>query len=227
MNFKLHKKLQHLACLFVLGGSLAGSLAYANEQDAEAIERGRAATVACVACHQADGSGMNNQGAEPWPRLSGISAGYLVKQLEDFRSGQRVNPSMEPFAKMLTEEQIPDVAAYYASLEVVPADSTPEVEQALLERGKQLALRGDWNNYIVACVSCHGPGNQGVGDDFPNIAGQHPAYIATQLQAWKAGKRGNDPLGLMKDIANRMSDEDIQAVAAWLGQQPAVSVDNH
>src|SRR5690625_7149299 len=125
---------------------------------------------------------------------------------------------------MLNDDQLGDVAAYYASLEVV-ATEPEEADPKLLERGRELALHGDWDRYIVACVSCHGPGNHGVGSVFPNISGQHPAYIATQLKAWKNGERDNDPLGLMKSIAQRMSDEDIHAVSAWLGQQPVLSTE--
>ena len=204
-----------------LGVGLLGHAAWAEELDPEAIERGKAATVACVACHQADGSGMNNEGAEPWPRLTGLHPDYIVTQLKDFKEGRRTNPSMQPFANMLADDQLADVAAYYASLEVVTAEPV-EAPAELLERGRELALNGDWDRYIIACVSCHGPGNHGVGGTFPNISGQHPAYIVAQLQAWKAGERENDPLGLMKSIAQRMTDEDIQAVAAWLGQQPVL-----
>lgn len=204
--------------------AMAG-VAWADQPDAEAIERGKAATVACVACHQADGSGMNNEGAESWPRLAGLHPDYIVAQLQDYREGRRSNPSMEPFAKMLSDNQLGDVAAYYASLEVVESKPAQGVDPEVLERGRKLALNGDWDRYIVACVSCHGPGNHGVGSIFPNISGQHPAYIATQLKAWKNGERDNDFLGLMKSIAKRMTDDDIHAVSAWLGQQPVLSTE--
>ena len=205
----------------VLAGLAFVPFAQAETLDPEAIERGKAATVACVACHQADGSGMNNEGAESWPRLTGLHPDYIVGQLRDFKEGRRSNVSMNPFANMLADDQLDDVAAYYASLEVVVAEP-PAATDEQLARGKQLALQGDWDRYIVACVSCHGPGNHGVGATFPNISGQHPAYIVTQLQAWKNGERSNDPLNLMKSIAQRMSDDDIEAVAAWLGQQPVL-----
>lgn len=218
----LQKSLSRYGAAVAIGGMVLSPGAWAEQPDAEAIERGKAATVACVACHQADGSGMNNEGAESWPRLTGLHPDYIVAQLRDFREGRRSNPSMDPFAKMLSDDQLEDVAVYYASLEVVAPEADSEVAPEILERGRQLALQGDWDRYIVACVSCHGPGNHGVGTTFPNISGQHPAYIATQLTAWKNGSRGNDPLGLMKSIAQRMSDDDIHAVSAWLGQQPVL-----
>lgn len=138
----------------------------------------------CTACHQADGSGKNVPGGESWPRLAGLDAAYIAKQLHDYQSGERSNASMMPFANMLDEQQIADVAAYYASL----------------------------------------PATQGAGEVFPGIAGQHAGYIKAQLQAWKAGTRNNDTQDLMGSIARRMSDDDIQAVAAWLaGQKPVAN----
>ncbi|MCK0165701.1 c-type cytochrome [Marinobacter sp. S6332] len=93
--------------------------------------------------------------------------------------------------------------------------------EATLKRGKQLAERGDWSRYVVSCKSCHGADNQGAGAVFPGIAGQHAGYIKTQLQAWRAGTRKNDTQDLMGSIARRMSDDDINAVAAWLASQSA------
>src|SRR5690606_8409465 len=89
----------------------------------------------------------------------------------------------------------------------------------LLAHGEKLALRGDWDRYVIACVSCHGPGNAGVGSDFPRLAGQHPEYIKAQLVAYRDGIRTNDPINLMSSIAQRMNDHDIDAVSAWLGSQ--------
>ena len=185
--------------------------------------QGQAAAAICAACHQADGSGMNIPGAESWPRLAGLDASYLAKQLQDFKSGQRSSPTMQAFAQMLSDEQIPHVAAWFASL---PAPSLPSAEAhapALLERGRQLATEGDWDNYLVPCSSCHGPDNLGAGAVFPAIAGQHPAYIRDQLLNWQKGSRQNDPQQLMATVAARMSADDIQAVAAWLSTQPGAT----
>ena len=201
----------------LLGAGLAAGQALALEGDAE---RGEAAAGTCVACHQADGSGMNVPGGQSWPRLAGLDAGYIAKQLHDFQAGRRQNASMMPFANMLDDQQIADVAAYYSQLPATQGDGG-DVDEAVLARGEQIAMRGDWDEYIVSCKSCHGPGNQGVGGTFPGIAGQHAGYIESQLRAWQAGERSNDPQTLMGAIAQRMSDEDITAVAAWLASQPA------
>ncbi|MBE0486758.1 MAG: c-type cytochrome [Marinobacter sp.] len=181
--------------------------------------RGAAAAGVCAACHQADGSGMNIASGESWPRLAGLEADYIAKQLHDYKSGSRVNASMMPFANMLNDQQIADVAAHYTSLPATPGKGGESADEATFKRGQQLAERGDWSDYIVSCKSCHGPDNQGAGDIFPGIAGQHAGYIEAQLKSWKAGNRKNDPQDLMGAIARRMSDDDIHAVAAWLANQ--------
>ncbi|MGM0535026.1 MAG: c-type cytochrome [Pseudomonadota bacterium] len=204
----------------LLGLGLAAGQAQALDGDAE---RGEQAAGACVACHQADGSGMNVSGGESWPRLAGLPAAYIAKQLHDFQAGRRENTTMMPFANMLDDQQIADVAAYYSEMPVTDAQGGTDADAALLARGEQLARRGDWDAYIVSCQSCHGPGNEGAGETFPGIASQHAGYIETQLRAWKAGERSNDPQNLMGAIAGRMSDEDIRAVSAWLANQSVAS----
>ena len=205
----------------LLGLGLASGQAQA-QQEGDA-ERGQAAAGTFVACHQADGSGMNVPGGESWPRLAGLPAGYIAKQLHDFKAGRRENASMMPFASMLDAQQIADVAAYYSQMPVTEAQGGEKADAALLTRGEQLALRGDWDDYIVSCKSCHGPGNAGAGATFPGIASQHAGYIETQLRAWQAGERHNDPQNLMGAIAQRMSDGDIRAVSAWLANQSVAS----
>ncbi|WP_253939473.1 cytochrome c [Halomonas sp. THAF5a] len=186
-------------------------------------ERGQQAAATCVACHQADGSGMNIPGGESWPRLAGLPAAYIAKQLHDFKAGRRQNTTMMPFATMLDDQQIADVAVYFSQMPVTDAQGGEGADAALLARGEQLALRGDWDQYIVSCSSCHGPNNQGVGGTFPGIASQHAGYIEAQLRAWQAGERSNDPQHLMGAIAERMGDVDIRAVSAWLANQSVAS----
>lgn len=211
MNKKQWKKV----CLLI-SACLATGTALAQEGDAQ---RGQAAAATCTACHQANGSGMNIPGGESWPRLAGLDAGYIAKQLHDFKQGRRQNASMMPFAAMLSDEQIADVAAYYSQMPITPAQGGEDASDAMLTRGQQLAERGDWDDYIVSCKSCHGPGGKGAGSDFPGIASQHAGYISNQLHAWKNDARSNDPQNLMGVIAKRMSDEDIQAVSAWYATQ--------
>ncbi len=182
-------------------------------------ERGKASAAICSACHQADGNGMNIPGGESWPRLAGLDADYIYKQLVEFKGGKRVNASMAPFAMMLDDQQMKDLAVYYSKQ---PAKiSAQGTDKELLAYGKKLVTLGDWDRYIVPCGTCHGPDNKGAGENFPGIAGQHAGYIESQLVAWQEGKRDNDPQHLMLAIAERMNDRDIKAVAAWLSTQPA------
>ncbi|MEZ2623302.1 cytochrome c [Paenalcaligenes hominis] len=213
-------RLPFVSMLAAVGLSAAMSPAVAEGLDAEAIERGKASSTTCVACHQADGSGMNIPGGESWPRLAGLDRDYIVAQLKAFKDGSRNNASMLAFANMLNDEQMVDIASYYASLPV-KANTPPAVDEAVLSHGEKLATHGDWSRYIVACTTCHGVGNQGNGSVFPALAGQHPGYIAQQIKAWQDGTRKNDPQELMATIAKRMDENDIAAVSAWLAAQPA------
>lgn len=197
---------------------LAVSAAQAVEGDAKA---GAEAAAVCTACHQADGSGMNIPGGESWPRLAGLDAGYLHKQLEDFKTGSRQNATMVPFVNMLNEQQMKDIAVYYSQQPVPAVKGAENASDEQLKQGEKLAVEGDWDRYIVPCQSCHGPGNRGVGEHFPGIAGQHAGYLAEQLRNWQKGSRDNDPLHLMAAIAERLTEDDIQAVSAWLSRQPA------
>ncbi|SFR81167.1 Cytochrome c553 [Marinobacter daqiaonensis] len=197
--------------------TLPGWLQAATEGDAS---RGAEAAAVCTSCHQADGSGKHNEQGESWPQLAGLDAGYLAKQLRDYQSGRRQNATMKPFANMLSDQQIVDVAQFYSKMAPRPGQGGESASTEVLQRGRILAQRGDWSAYIVSCQSCHGPDNQGVGTVFPGIAGQHAGYIVAQLEAWQAGERTNDPQDLMGTIARRMNDDDIRAVAAWLANQP-------
>lgn len=211
------KKIRHIGKA-TIALCLAISTAYAVEGDAKA---GAEAAALCVACHQADGSGMNIPGGESWPRLAGMNAAYTYKQLVDMKAGTRESATMMPFVSMLSDQQMKDVSVYYSQMPVTPAKGGEQATEAELAHGEKLALQGDWERYIVPCSSCHGPGNQGAGDNFPGIAGQHADYIADQLRAWQKGTRDNDPQHLMAAIAERMDDQDIRAVSVWLSRQPA------
>lgn len=185
----------------------------------------RLAEEVCVACHQSNGAGMHIQDGQSWPRLAGMDADYLYKQLQDIKAGTRNSPVMTPFIALMNDQQMRDVVAYYSGLPVTAGQGGEAATPEQLARGEALAQRGDWSKYIVPCKSCHGPDNQGVASDFPALAGQNAGYIADQLRAWQAGSRDNDPQGLMKAIAERLDEQDILAVSAWLATQPARAAD--
>tara|TARA_Y100001951_G_scaffold8646_1_gene5428 strand:+ start:3957 stop:4520 length:564 start_codon:yes stop_codon:yes gene_type:complete len=169
------------------------------------------AAMACGTCHGADAMGMAAAG---FPRLAGISAGYTRKQLEDFRSGTRSNPVMQPIAAALSDEEMDAVAAM---LEARPAPVFASVGRAEKVEGvgAHLALRGAWERNIPECVACHGPAGIGVGESFPPLAGQSTQYLSAQLNAWRQGTRKNDPNDLMGHIARAMTDDEVQAVAEY------------
>jgi cytochrome c553 len=178
------------------------------------------AAPACISCHGAKGEGNPQAG---FPRLAGLSANYLAAQLNDFASGARQQPVMAPIAKAMPEDARANVAAYFASLPALDAASASASSSAVKPdaAGEQLALHGNWKSGVPACVSCHGDHGSGVGDAFPALAGQSAAYIKTQLAAWKAGTRAPGPLGLMRDIARRLSDQEADAAATYFASLPA------
>ena len=169
---------------------------------------------ACVTCHGASGQG---QLATGFPRLAGLNAAYLLRQLQSFHDATRVNPIMAPIARQLSATDRQALAAYYAGLAVSNPEGEPPADAKSLIAGEALAQRGDWNKGLPACAQCHGPKGLGVGAGFPQIAGQPSAYITAQLQAWQTGTRKNDPLGLMHGIALKLSAADIDAVAVYYG----------
>lgn len=207
-------------CLAAALALTMGAGARATTPDAAQIARAGNShgATACSACHGADGGG---QAATGFPRLAHLDAAYLLKQLDDFASGARGSAVMKPIAQALGEPGRKAMAAYYAALPLpASARSTAGTsrDDAL---GRRLALRGRWDQELPACVQCHGPHGVGVGANFPPLAGQSAKYLADQLRAWKDGTRKNDPLALMQHVSAKLSDKDIQAVAAWFAAQPA------
>lgn len=179
-------------------------------------QQGGGSVPACMSCHGAQGEGNPAAG---FPALAGLSSAYLVKQLHDLANGSRQNAIMGPMAKGLTDAQIQAVASYYSGLKPTSAASG-QGDKALLAEGRELAVNGQWNQAMPACVKCHGAGARGVDPVFPSLAGQHASYLANQLKAWQQGQRHNDPSGVMATVAEKLNDQQIQAVAAYLAALP-------
>ena len=206
-----------LAISFSLGALIVGAAASAHAADLEKgkqlVEKG-----GCVACHGVDGGG---QAAAGNPRLAGLDAAYLQKQLDDFASGTRASPVMQATTKALGADERAALAAYYSKLPIPPALAKPATPMPVADSvGAVLATRGHWDNNVPACVQCHGPAGVGVGAHFPPLAGQPAAYIVAQLRAWQQGTRHNDPLQLMQHLSSALSEKDIHAVAGWFAAQP-------
>lgn len=176
------------------------------------VTQGKGAAIACASCHGMEGAGNSAGG---YPALAQMPQAYFTKQIADFKSGTRSNAVMTPIAKALTPEDAEAAASYYAALPRPQSPSAP-ADAGMVARGENLAINGAWDRNLPACFKCHAPGGVGVAPSFPPLAGQHVGYTVSQLQAWKAGKRTNDPLMLMKTVAEKLSDDDMRAVAAYL-----------
>ncbi len=170
---------------------------------------GRGAT-ACLACHGSNGAGNAQAG---YPALAGLPEAYTIKQLGDFKNATRSHALMTPIAQAMNADEIKAAATYYAALPQVKAK--PTTAAAVTSSGAILANRGAWDRGVPPCLKCHGIDGSGVAPHFPFIAGQHAFYIAAQLKNWQTGVRRNDPLNMMKSVADKLSADEIQAVAAY------------
>jgi len=192
-----------VAVLMVLAG--AQTVAAAGDVDA-----GKAKAQACAACHGADGNSVNPD----WPNLAGQHAGYISKQLADFKAGQqRTDPIMGGQVANLSAQDMADLGTYFATL--TPAGGF--VSKKRLPLGERIYRGGNQESKVPACIACHGA--NGAGDPlagFPALSGQRPAYTAKQLRAFASGARANDPNGAMRDTSRRLTDEEIQAVSEYV-----------
>lgn len=179
---------------------------------AESGDAGKGESIAanCAACHGAKGS---NTTSNTIPRLAQQVAPYIVKQLHDFKSGARKNSIMSTMASMLSDQGMLDVAAYFSGQKMAAGKSGNE---SLAEQGRRIYSGGVSASSVPACASCHGADGAGVTPAYPRLAGQHGAYIVAQLKAFKAKDRTNDMSSVMRDIAGRLDDHQIEAVAEYL-----------
>ncbi|MET0070115.1 MAG: c-type cytochrome [Candidatus Thiodiazotropha sp.] len=206
----------------ILGAvSLSVSLLFASSPLLAAgnIEAGKEKSKVCMACHMADGNSINPE----WPKIAGQIPSYVVKQLQDFKSGKRVNQIMEPILAPLSQQDIEDLAAYFATQQVAPGSGNSE----LLLAGEKLYNKGIFYTTVTACTGCHGAkgnGNAAWEKNLaapptvlaPAIAGQHATYTANQLKAFRSGERSNDVGGVMQKIVDKLTDEQIEAVSAYI-----------
>ena len=173
------------------------------------IEAGKAKSAVCAACHGVDGNSANSA----WPSLAGQHASYIYKQLNDYKEGRRVNASMTGMVALLNDEDMKNVAAYYASQKPRSGGFGGE----LIEAGEIIYRGGIAETRVAACMGCHSPSGLGNGPaGWPSLAGQHPEYIVAQLQAFKQGARANDTGRMMRNVAARMSEMEMKSVAAYI-----------
>ena len=159
----------------------------------------------CSSCHGENGIAIQKN----WPNLNGQSANYIIKQLQDYQSGRRIHPLMQTYARLLSEQDMQELAQFYAKL-----PSQTSFKKAIVP----IYQRGNHQKKIPACIACHGP--QGNGNDdakFPKLIGQNKQYLKQQLFAFKKHLRENDPYHMMQDISQRMSKKDIHEMINCLG----------
>ncbi|WP_459616195.1 c-type cytochrome [Bordetella sp. 2513F-2] len=166
---------------------------------------------ACVACHGQQGiaPGQGN-----FPNLAGLSSEYIAKQLDDYRNGSRNHALMTTIAKGLSPQEIGDLARHYGSL-AAPAANPPAQAQ---ESARTLDVAGENARALPACANCHGPQGRGEGVLLPRLAGQPQQYFIDQMNAFRANQRRNDDVGVMRAFAQRLTPEEIRALAAYYEQ---------
>ncbi|MCL2021140.1 MAG: cytochrome c4 [Betaproteobacteria bacterium] len=205
-----HHSVRKLALSVSLAAALGILPAAAQEVPKGDPKLGEAlAKSVCIACHGEDGNSL----VPNYPHLAGQVYEYTIKQLRQFKSGERVDPFMTPMAMTVaTEEDERNVAAWYASQVLKPEVAR---DDTLIARGRDLWRGGDMNKGIPACSGCHGPSGHGLPTQYPALAGQFPEYLALQLTHFRTGERSNDPGSMMRDIAEKLTDHDIKAVSEY------------
>ncbi len=195
--------------LIILLTVLCGQIAFA-EGDATA---GQTKSQPCAACHGADGNSVNPE----WPKLAGQGEGYIVAQLELFKDGTRQNALMQPQVAALSEQDMLDIAAFYASQTGTPGAADPE----LVELGEQIYRGGIIDKDVTACTACHSPTGAGNAPaKFPKLSGQHAAYTENRLIAYRAIdptlEKSHAAAEIMVSVTERLTDHEIEALAQYI-----------
>ncbi len=198
-----------------LAAALVATSAFANAPAASPASKGdpKAAesivNQVCAGCHAVDG----NSATAANPKLAGLNADYINKQLTNFKSGDRKNAVMGGIVATLSPQDMLNLAAYFSMQQPKPGTSKDQ-ELALL--GQKIYRGGVQGAGVPACASCHGPQGKGIPTQFPRLAGQHSDYIYTQLNNFRLGTRANDAAKMMRTIAAKMTDADMKAVASYI-----------
>jgi len=209
-------KISLVAFCALAGLALASMPARADSLVDGSADAGKSKAFACFACHGPAGISVNPM----WPNLAGQNAPYIVAQLKAFQPGAdgkalRSDPLMTSMAMPLSDQDIRDLAVYFESL---PAAANSIADEKLLARAETLYRGGSLKNDVPACLACHGPTGRGnPAATYPMLRGQHATYTAKQLRDYASGARASDgKTRIMRDIAARLSDDDIRALASYV-----------
>ncbi len=171
---------------------------------------GKAKAVSCGGCHGVDGNSANPS----WPKLAGQHAGYIAKQLADFKAGKkRSDPLMGGQVASLSSQDMADLGAYFS----MQTGSQGAASKKLAAAGAKLYRGGNKKKGVAACIACHGPTGAGnPAANFPKLSGQHAVYVEKAMKDFRSGARSNDMNNMMRNIAEKMSDKEIKAVASYI-----------
>lgn len=173
---------------------------------------GQTKSAICAACHGVDGNSM----VPNWPKLAGQHEKYLVRQATLIKSGARMVPEMAGITPGLSEQDILDISAYFASQAVAGGVA----DESLVELGERIYRAGNAETGVPACMACHGPAGEGNPlAGYPALAGQHSVYTAKMLTGFRDGDNWGDsdaPSKIMNGSAAELSDAEIAAVASYI-----------
>ncbi len=190
-------------------------LVHAEESAKDPLVQGDAAAGAtkaavCAACHGPAG----NSAMPDWPKLAGQHSPYTLSQLKHFKAGERKNPIMQAQVAALSEQDFKDLSVYFAQQKATPGVASKDAV-AIAEK---IYRAGIADKGVPACAACHGPKGAGnAAAQYPHISGQHSAYTATQLRAYRSGERKAGAQGqIMATVAAKLSDQEIEALASYI-----------
>ncbi|MCZ8254166.1 MAG: c-type cytochrome [Polaromonas sp.] len=171
------------------------------------VKGGASYAAVCVACHGADG----NSGTPENPKLAQQHPEYLVKQLQEFKSGKRKNPVMQGFASALSDDDMKNIAYWVTANKAKPGFAK---DKELVSLGERIYRGGVQDRQIAACAGCHSPTGSGIPSQYPRLGGQHAQYTAAQLAAFRDGGRKNSIP--MSQVAAKLNDREIRALADYI-----------
>ena len=205
-----------LGLIAFAGGACAGQqIAGGMSPEGGDAKAGQAKSELCQGCHGVDGMSVD---PTTFPNLAGQFAGYIFKQVQDFQLANRNDDTMSAMAATVTERKdLEDIAAYFASQKTMKGAAGNE---SLAKKGEAIFRGGNKKlGDYAACIRCHGENGKGKGKNnslFPVIGGQQKAYLTKQLNDFKAGRRANDPAGMMAMVAQGLDDKEIEAVVEYV-----------
>ncbi|WP_293759613.1 c-type cytochrome [uncultured Aquitalea sp.] len=200
--------MKRMMLLAMAAATLAGSaMAQDSAPKGDPVKGKQIVDTVCAACHGADGNSV----ASANPTLAGQHEAYIYNQLQAFKKGDRKNPIMLGMASSLSDADMRNVASYFSQQKPKPREAS---NKDLIALGTKIYRVGNPTTHVPACMACHGPAGKGIPDQFPRLGSQHAAYVAKQLADFKAGADRKNVT--MSDVANRMSDAEMKAVAEYI-----------